>query len=783
MRGLSTSPGKSKGRDAAEQYEERILHSTINGSRIKSPATRYGTYRVSRSGFTSTSASDALAYHIQAPTSNTVSSYLESMPGSDSSSSAISASSYSSSSAPNSSSSSGHNASQPPPRPPHPPGGLLGITNGRGIGYGRSLGSSYDSPLLIHGSFNGHVRSGANLYGGRNQSSGIMPTRASSSSSSGVPRPSTSVFPIQKALEIAMKESKLLHAAATRGGTSSSAGGLTTEAYITNDLANQDQDQSSRQVVVDDDNDGVQVDPEEQANNTQTVHAPLPTSLHPSTTLIRLHSGLPHNHPLSFTSPYTLSLSPLTLSSSMNNVKSDYQHSLSSVIGSFSTAASSSSSSFDHSCTTTSSPYESRSAVHAVRELLDSYPAPSPYCVDEKNRSPLHFAAAAGDIELVEFLLERGVRPDCGRDIAGNMPLHLAIISNRFDVVAALLKAGADMTLASPMTNKTPLDLAESRLNYLLARAQNLTLQAQQNKNNQLATRASIYQQQTQSAQLVQQIRGIVDILRPYVIRQQRLQVNEGTKEKERSWDRANKFMRHQGGSGGTLWRMDDSQMDEDDDDEPKDGDDDDDDFNDDDDDDMDMEDDNDDDGRSKAAVQRRRRRRKRGHSSLRRREATDADGDVELDEPLGGRAGSRRRIPKRMDANETELALEQLMNGLSLLEANTRKAATAVAGVSGLQPESGVSDGSNNCSNIINHHNSNSQEYTVSNQPKNLAAQTVVPTFSASQDIADGNLADSEGEPSSSEQEQDVDDTLPDLLEQMQQVLQAIKLNEEEVR
>lgn len=65
------------------------------------------------------------------------------------------------------------------------------------------------------------------------------------------------------------------------------------------------------------------------------------------------------------------------------------------------------------------------SAVHEVRKLLDSYPAPSPYCVDEKKRSPLHFAAASGDIELVEFLLERGVRPDCGRDIAGNMPLHL----------------------------------------------------------------------------------------------------------------------------------------------------------------------------------------------------------------------------------------------------------------------------------------------------------------------------------------------------------------------
>ncbi|KAF9160493.1 hypothetical protein DFQ26_005452 [Actinomortierella ambigua] len=674
MRGLTSSPSKSNGRDAAEEYQERILHSTINASRIKSHSTRYGTYRVSRLGFVSTSTSDALAYHIQAPTSNTVSSYLDSMPASASSSASGVAPSKGPALA--SPSTLGHPAAQAPPRPPRPPGGLLGISNGRGMGYGRSLGSSYDSPLLIHGSFNGHVRSGANLYGGRNQSSGIMPTRSSSSSSSsssagGVPRPSTSVFPIQKALEIAMKESKLLHAAATRGGTSTAAaGGLTT-------------------------------------------------------------------------------------------------------------------------------------AVHAVRELLDSYPAPSPYCVDEKNRSPLHFAAAAGDIELVEFLLERGVRPDCGRDIAGNMPLHLAIISNRFDVVAALLKAGADMTLASPMTHKTPLDLAESRLNYLLARAQNLTLQAQQNKHNQLATRASIFYQQTQSAQLVQQIRGIVDILRPYVIRQQRIQFNERSKErtKERSWDRANKFMRHQDGSsiGGGLWRVDDSQMDEDDDDEPKDGDDDDDDFDDDDDDDDmgmddDDEDENDESMPSISSMRRRRRMRGRGHhSGLSRRGMFDGDGDVDLDGPVGSHAGvSRRRIPKRMDANETELALEQLMNGLSLLEANTRKAAT-VPPVAPPMGDSGgvggdfgasVSGTSSIGTNGKIHHSSSPIPFSGAG-PSDITATVagMGPTFSASQDIADGNLADSEGEPSSSEQEQDVDDTLPDLLEQMQQVLQAIKLNEEDAR
>ncbi|KAF9971924.1 hypothetical protein BGZ73_005034 [Actinomortierella ambigua] len=774
MRGLTSSPGKSNGRDAANDYQERILHSTINGSRIKSHSTRYGTYRVNRLGFTSTSASDALAHHFQEPTSNTISSYLDSMPTSASPSSSVLPASSPNMATP----------SQAPPRPPRPPGGLLGISNGRGIGYGRSLGSSYDSPLLIHGSFNGHVRSGANLYGGKNQSSGIMPTRASSSSSAGgVPRPSTSVFPIQKALEIAMKESKLLHAASTRGGATSSssaaAGGVTT------DLAIQDQVQDGPQGV------GVGAQDGDHEDSTQAIIAPVPTSLQPSTALIRLHSGLPRNHPLMFSSPYTLTLSPLTLSSSANDSASDYQHT---VLGSFSTATPSTSSLFDNN--TSSSPYESRSAVHAVRELLDSYPAPSPYCVDEKNRSPLHFAAAAGDIELVEFLLERGVRPDCGRDIAGNMPLHLAIISNRFDVVAALLKAGADMTLASPMTHKTPLDLAESRLNYLLARAQGITLQAQQNKHNQLTTRASIYHQQTQSAQLVQQIRGIVDILRPYVIRQQRLQFNERSKDrtKERSWDRANKFMRYQDGSsiGGGLWRVDDSRMDEDDDDEPKDGDDVDDDFGDDDDDDMDTEDDeedeNDESMPSISSMRRRRRRRDRRahHSRHSRRETADDNGDIDLDGLPGSHAGAnRRRIPKRMDANETELALEQLMNGLSLLEANTRKA-TSVATTAPANPLvgdgcGGSSEGANVGSN--GHHHMSASNGFGGTHDVSATATGMGSTFSVSQDIADGNLADSEGEPSSSEQEQDVDDALPDLLEQMQQVLQAIKLNEEDTR
>ncbi|GJJ75108.1 hypothetical protein EMPS_07466 [Entomortierella parvispora] len=270
------------------------------------------------------------------------------------------------------------------------------------------------------------------------------------------------------------------------------------------------------------------------------------------------------------------------------------------------------------------------------------------------------------------------------------MPLHLAIISNRIDVVASLLKAGADMTLASPMTHKTPLDLAESRLSYLLSRAQEgATMEStyatpgyidffghHNNSNNR-----SMHIPPTQSPALLYQIKGIVNLLRPYVLRQQRLQYGERQKErqKERSWDRADKYMRQHIHitEPGSLWQG-----------EPRfgenigemNG----------------YEDDNEDGMETNA----------------------DVDGDIDLDQkPLG------RRPCRLMDADETEEALETLLNGLSLLEANQKQ-----------------------------------QKHSLDS-------------------VSDGNLADSEQDPQGG---REVEDALPDLLEQVQHVLQSIKLNEQ---
>lgn len=305
---------------------------------------------------------------------------------------------------------------------------------------------------------------------------------------------------------------------------------------------------------------------------------------------------------------------------------------------------------------------------------------------------------------------------------------------------------GADMTLASPMTHKTPLDLAESRLSYLLSRAQDtarypsgsMDLHAS-HSNNQIATRSSFYTPPAQSPALLYQIKGIVNLLRPYVVRQQRLQHGERQKErqKERSWDRADKYMRQhpsQGGSYGSssgLWHSDPhsdahygdmEDEDEDDDDD------------DDDDDDMDT-------GEGGGRPMRKK-------LPLFRQEA-DMDEDDELPSYSAKSKKLGRRPNRKMDADETEVALESLMNGLSLLEV-TRKQQEQRQ----LQQQQLVQDGTSNSGMSIG----------------TMSALGGVP------EIGDGNLADSELDPRS---EQDVDEALPDLLEQVQQVLQAIKLNE----
>ncbi|KAF9280316.1 hypothetical protein BGZ88_012260 [Linnemannia elongata] len=831
--------GSTKGPKDPEDYEDSFLHQTIGGSRIRSYSQRHGQHRLNRhhhpssqpTGTTSTFNSPTSSAGAAGATASSVSSYLENLPSIT------------------------LDNTTPPPRPPRPPGGLLGISNGRGMGYNRSLGSSYDSPLTTHGSFNGHVRSGANLYGAKNpSSSGLSPSKSSGNHH----RPSMSVFPIQKALEIAMKESRLLAAASSRGGSGTSGTGMSTgitfvrelrkarhargaiitEHGPTPDISLDEAEEGDMQTdstvghpspenvtdtgakAAEQHADDLMSEFESQttarffslstgsnlSNSTQPeagdirIQRPavialdakgaypgiahLPHSLTAQSGAVALHypralrnvvlpsrpwqpssesyaalasTSIPTIHSSASSSNIgaqdSLLISPSNSSSLSSSTSTPYQPHFSPVLSSSSSTSFSSAPIWSmKSSINAAKSSTSNSAVHAVRELLDSYPAPSPYCVDDKKRSPLHFAAASGDLELVEFLLERGVRPDCGRDIAGNMPLHLAIISNRIDVVAALLKAGADMTLASPMTHKTPLDLAESRLSYLLSRAQDTARYTSgsmdlhtSHSNNQIATRSSFYAPPAQSPALLYQIKGIVNLLRPYVVRQQRLQHGERQKErqKERSWDRADKYMRqhpsHEGGIGSSCehWHSDPhsdahygDMEDEDDDD--------------------DDDDDNDDDMDTGEGGGRPLRKK----LPLFRQEA-DMDEDDELPSYSAKPRKVGQRLNRRMDADEAEVALESLMNGLSLLEATRKQQEQRQLQQQQQQQHQQLSRDGTSSSDI---------------------SLGVMPALGGVPEIGDGNLADSELDPRS---EQDVDEALPDLLEQVQQVLQAIKLNE----
>ncbi|KAF9585590.1 hypothetical protein BGW38_001643 [Lunasporangiospora selenospora] len=355
------------------------------------------------------------------------------------------------------------------------------------------------------------------------------------------------------------------------------------------------------------------------------------------------------------------------------------------------------------------------------------------------------------------------------------------------DVVAALLKAGADMTLASPMTHKTPLDLAESRLSYLLSRAQESSKLASSSTsvsggsidlfNSQALT--TTRGPQYQSQQLLDQIKGIVSLLRPYVVRQQRLRHGERHKyrQKDRQWERAEKFVRQQGqddtsgictiDAGGvgssSQWRMD-AHSDgnygdmEDEDDEEDDGD-------------VDLDDDDDDDehgmdtGESRPLRQNRNRQeRTRMTGSSRLMKSIDGgidadeDGDLDLNDedrtwkssshsrPKRSLQGRRSTPGRRLNTDETEEALESLMNGLSLLEENRKQ------------------------------QQQQQQQQLQQRHMANGLSQSTGASTSSSSDIADGNLADSELDPRG---EHEVDEALPDLLEQVQRVLESIKLNE----
>lgn len=89
--------------------------------------------------------------------------------------------------------------------------------------------------------------------------------------------------------------------------------------------------------------------------------------------------------------------------------------------------------------------------------FLGSFPTAGPAFA-----SPIHEAAVAGDVELVEMLIENGADVD-DRDVHGYTPLLLAIQSGHTDIAKVLIAGGADVNARAVNDggeDVTPLDLS-----------------------------------------------------------------------------------------------------------------------------------------------------------------------------------------------------------------------------------------------------------------------------------------------------------------------------------
>jgi ankyrin repeat protein len=96
--------------------------------------------------------------------------------------------------------------------------------------------------------------------------------------------------------------------------------------------------------------------------------------------------------------------------------------------------------------------------IEAVRALLKD--GADVNAAQGDGMTALHWAAEAGDIELVGMLLYAGANPQGVTRLGGYTPLHLASKAGRARVVAGLLEAGADPVARTTTGGVTPLHFA-----------------------------------------------------------------------------------------------------------------------------------------------------------------------------------------------------------------------------------------------------------------------------------------------------------------------------------
>lgn len=127
-----------------------------------------------------------------------------------------------------------------------------------------------------------------------------------------------------------------------------------------------------------------------------------------------------------------------------------------------------------------------------------------------KKCTPLHCAAAAGCVATVKHLIKSGADVDAG--LSGRSPLHYAVLNNAGDCVEALLQAGAcpnnpqvllhdqlerefggqvidpsgiefDQNRTIPVTFELDRSVVDERTNYFPTEARRVSLEDQNRKN------------------------------------------------------------------------------------------------------------------------------------------------------------------------------------------------------------------------------------------------------------------------------------------------------------
>jgi ankyrin repeat protein len=93
--------------------------------------------------------------------------------------------------------------------------------------------------------------------------------------------------------------------------------------------------------------------------------------------------------------------------------------------------------------------------LNKVRAIIESEPN-SINTADEGGQTPLHYASGEGHIDIVRFLVSKGVDVNV-RDDEGDTPLHYVADSGHTEIAKLLVSSGADVNVKSFYLNQTPL--------------------------------------------------------------------------------------------------------------------------------------------------------------------------------------------------------------------------------------------------------------------------------------------------------------------------------------